>query len=133
MLEGSCLCGKVAYEIECEPRPIVHCHCETCRKTHGAAFSSVMAVPRKSFKWVRGEGLLRAHESSPGKFRRFCSQCGSHIVAERPSRDVVLIRLGCLETSIVGDVKAHIWRSNAASWYDPKEMAPELSEGLLQK
>src|SRR3954466_4318754 len=98
MLAGSCLCGGVAYEVDAPVGPIVHCHCQTCRKTHGAAFSSVTNVPRESFRFVRGEELLNAFESSPGKFRKFCTRCGSHIVAERTAQPTVLLRLGCLDT-----------------------------------
>ncbi len=130
MLEGSCLCGKVAYEADTDPQPMAHCHCQTCRKTHGSAFSSVMAVPRESFRLVRGEDLLRAFESSPGKFRRFCSACGSHIMAERTGEPVVLLRLGCLDTKIDEEPKVHIWRSDGATWYDPKGQLPELPEGF---
>src|SRR4029079_17510517 len=83
MLKGSCLCGSVHYEVDAPAGPIVHCHCETCRKAHGSAFSSVSPVPRDAFRWTKGEDLLAAFESSPGKFRRFCSKCGSQIIAER--------------------------------------------------
>src|SRR5215211_4901663 len=91
MLTGSCLCGSVAYEVDADPGPIVHCHCRTCRKTHGAAFSTVTNVPRDRFRWVRGESLLRGFESSPGKTRYFCTQCGSHIVAAREGKDTILL------------------------------------------
>jgi hypothetical protein len=131
MLTGSCLCGAVAYEVAAPLERIAHCHCRTCRKTHGAAFSSVTAVPRESFRWVRGEDVLAAWESSPGKFRRFCSRCGSHIMAERTAQPVVLLRLGCLDTSVAElPQQLHIWRSGAASWYDPKRQWPEKPEGL---
>ena len=83
MLTGSCLCGQVRYAVEAEIDVIVHCHCHTCRKTHGAAFSSVASVPRETFHWTAGETLLGAFESSPGKLRRFCTACGSQLVAER--------------------------------------------------
>lgn len=129
MLKGSCLCGAVAYEADAEPGPIVHCHCQTCRKAHGSAFSSLMAVPRDGFRWVRGEQRLGAFESSPGKLRRFCTACGSQIAAERAGQPTVMLRLGCLDTAITDRPKAHIWRSDAASWYDPKDMLPELAEG----
>ncbi|BAC50823.1 blr5558 [Bradyrhizobium diazoefficiens USDA 110] len=128
MLTGSCLCGAVAYEVDAEPAPFVHCHCQTCRKTHGSAFSSVMPVPRAAFRWVRGDELLAAFESSPGKFRRFCTRCGSHIMAERIAQPNVLLRMGCLDTPVAGPARAHIWRSDAASWYDPKDATPELPE-----
>ena len=59
MLTGSCLCGSVAYEVDADPGPIVHCHCRTCRKTHGSAFSTATNVPRDRFRWISGEDLLR--------------------------------------------------------------------------
>ncbi len=130
MLSGSCLCGAVAYEVDAPLERIVHCHCRTCRKTHGAAFSSVAAVPRGGFRWVRGQDVLSAFESSPGKYRRFCSRCGSHIMAERTAQPVVLLRLGCLDTPVAGRPQLHIWRSDAASWYDPKAQLAEKPEGL---
>ena len=83
MLTGSCLCGAVAYEADATVERIIHCHCQTCRKTHGTAFSSVTAVPREKFRWTRGADRLGAIESSPGKFRRFCSRCGEKTVVEK--------------------------------------------------
>jgi hypothetical protein len=130
MLTGSCLCGAVAYEADADLARIVHCHCQTCRKTHGAAFSSVTAVPREAFRWTRGQELLGAFESSPGKFRRFCTRCGSHLMAERVAQPVVLLRLGCLDSDVGDRPQVHIWRSEGASWYDPKTVSPELPRGL---
>jgi hypothetical protein len=119
----------VAYQVDAEPGTIVHCHCQTCRKTHGSAFSTVTTVPRDRFRWTKGEDLLRGFESSPGKQRYFCSNCGSHIVAERDGTGKVLLRLGCLDTPITDKPKLHIWRSEGASWFDPKDQVPEWPEG----
>jgi hypothetical protein len=130
MLSGSCLCGGVAYEVDATVGRIVHCHCETCRKTHATAFSSLTAVPRDGFRWTKGGELLAAFESSPGKFRRFCSQCGSHIIAERVNQPTVMLRLGCLDTPVEHGTQVHIWRSDGASWYDPKDAVPEMPKGL---
>lgn len=129
MLSGSCLCGAVSYEVDAKAGPIVHCHCQTCRKAHGSAFSSLAAVPRQSFRWTKGEELLSAYESSPGKVRRFCSRCGSQVFAERVDRPTVLLRLGCLDTPITDRPKLHIWRSDGASWYDPSDELPQFPEG----
>lgn len=130
MISGSCLCGQVRYEVDGELGGFVHCHCRTCRKAHGSAFSTVAAVPRTSFRWVAGEASLKSFESSPGKFRRFCAQCGSHIVAERPAQPTILLRLGCLDTPAQGQPRCHIWRSDGASWYDPELSLPQLPNGL---
>jgi hypothetical protein len=125
------LCQSVAYEVDADFDPFVHCHCCTCRKTHASAFSSVMPVPRPSFRWVRGEDLLSSYEASPGKFRRFCSRCGSHILAERMNQPNVLLRLGCLDTPMPDRAKAHIWRSDGATWFDPKDAVPEFAEAVV--
>jgi hypothetical protein len=129
MLAGSCLCGSVAYEVDANPGPIVHCHCGTCRKTHGSAFSTVSNVPRERFRWTKGEHLLKGFESSPGKQRYFCTQCGSHIAAERAGTGTILLRMGCLDSTIAERPRVHIWRSEAANWYDPKDALPEWPEG----
>ena len=130
MLTGSCLCGSVAYEVDGPPGPIVHCHCATCRKTHGSAFST---VTRDRFRWRKGESLLRGFESSSGKTRYFCTECGSHIVAERAGTGTILLRLGCLDTDIAERPRVHIWRSDAAPWFDPKDQLPEWPEGKAPK
>ncbi|MBN7796284.1 GFA family protein [Parahaliea mediterranea] len=82
MITGSCLCGSVKYEIHGEVSDIVHCHCVTCRKAHGAAFSSVAAVKDSDFT-LTSNHALGAFESSKGKMRYFCSNCGTQIYAKR--------------------------------------------------
>ena len=131
MLTGSCLCGRVAYEADAAVDALIHCHCESCRKAHGSAFSSIAAVPREAFRWTRGETGLKAFESSPGKLRWFCTECGSQIMAERVGRATVMLRLGCLDTPIEVERQTHIWRSDAASWFDPARILPERPEGIV--
>lgn len=130
MLTGSCLCGRLAYEADAEIDGVIHCHCETCRKAHGAAFSSIAAVPRERFRWIRGEEIRKSFESSPGKLRHFCSECGSQLVAERPGSPTVMLRLGGLDTPVQTERQWHIWRSDGATWYDPGAALPEFPEGF---
>ena len=129
MFKGSCLCGAVAYTVTCEPQVFGHCHCRTCRKAHSAAFSTVMSVPRESFRWDQGEDKLSSFESSPGKSRFFCSNCGSQMIANREATEYVLIRVGSIDTELKDRPKGHIWRSDGASWYDPEEALPQLPKG----
>ncbi len=41
MIKGSCLCGKVTFEISGEPSSLSYCHCSRCRKAAGV-FSAVV-------------------------------------------------------------------------------------------
>lgn len=130
MFEGSCLCGSVKYSVECDPQPMGHCHCRTCRKAHSAAFSTVMSVPNESFNWTQGEDHLSGYESSPGKIRTFCKNCGSQLVANREATDYVLIRVGSIDTEISERPQVHFWCSDGASWYDPKDKLPILPKAV---
>ena len=130
MFEGSCLCGQVRYAVSCDPQPFGHCHCRTCRKAHSAAFSTVMGVPKESFDWVAGEALLSSYESSPGKLRFFCSNCGSQLIASRESNDYVNLRVGSIDTDIKERPQVHFWCSDGADWYDPNQKLPILEQGV---
>lgn len=127
MTKGSCLCGKVNYEITGKLGDIVHCHCQTCRKAHGAAFSSVAAVSDSDFK-LKGEHMLKSFESSKGKKRYFCSNCGTQVYAKRENTQHIILRLGSLDTDPASPEKAHIWVSQKASWYTINQHLPQLAE-----
>ncbi|MFN3235830.1 MAG: GFA family protein [Pseudomonadales bacterium] len=129
-MKGSCLCGTVTYSIDCEPQSYGHCHCHTCRKAHSAAFSTVMGVPKTAFQWESGEDQLRGYESSPGKTRYFCSNCGSQLIASREENDYVNLRVGSLDTEISTRPQVHFWCSDGANWYDPREKLPILPKGV---
>src|SRR5262245_13735132 len=78
MIQGSCLCGAMRFEID-EAQIIVinNCHCSYCRKVSGAAFGTFVQLPGSSFRWLSGEQHLATFESTPGNRRAFCKVCGS--------------------------------------------------------
>lgn len=127
MISGSCLCGRVTYEISGRVGDIVHCHCRTCRKAHGAAFSSVAAVLDENFKLV-GREQLKSYQSSSGKHRYFCSNCGTQVYAKRDGTKHIILRLGSLDDDPGVKEKTHIWLSQKASWYSINSTLPECQE-----
>ncbi len=119
MIKGSCMCGKVTYVIKGKIGNITHCHCTTCRKAHGAAFSSVAAVQIEDFEFKSGSELIKCFPSSPDKVRCFCSNCGSHIYAHREGQAHYILRLGTLDDDPGVRPVNHIWLSLKAPWYEP--------------
>ncbi|WP_306110125.1 GFA family protein [Pseudomonas sp. LD120] len=115
-LNGSCLCKAVQYQVERLDLPIGHCHCQTCRKAHAAAFASTAGVMREHFQWTQGQKLLSTFESSPGKLRHFCSVCGSHLLAERPGQPHVILRVATLDDDPGQTPQVHIWTSHDVPW-----------------
>ncbi|MDF1642256.1 GFA family protein [Thalassolituus oleivorans] len=127
MISGSCLCEKVTYKITGRIGDIIHCHCKTCRKAHGAAFSSVASVQNDEFE-VIGREHLQSFESSQGKHRYFCSNCGTQVYAQRENAEHVILRLGSLDDDPLSPETKHIWVSEKASWYSINSHLPEMDK-----
>ena len=137
MIEGSCLCGAVAYRADAFTSPIGHCHCRTCRKAHSAAYATTARVARAGFAWTRGADTVANIESSPGKLRHFCPKCGSHLMAEWVTMDQVILRVGSIDSDFPERPVVHIWASQRAPWDDladdPDAQLPRLPEGAPAK
>jgi hypothetical protein len=124
MHKGSCLCGSIRYELSAELGDFGYCHCKSCRKASGTAHAANAPIDRAHFHLIDEDGTLREYQSSPGKFRAFCSGCGSPIyayVAATP--DVLRLRLGSLDTPFSKRAKAHTFVADKADW--------EIIEGPL--
>src|SRR5215470_9715186 len=97
-VNGSCLCGTVRYVLN-GASLMYHCHCGTCRKANGTAFATNLLAPAEAFEITSGRELLARFESSPKKFRYFCSGCGSPIYSQAEATSgVVSIRAGTLDS-----------------------------------
>lgn len=118
MYEGSCLCGKIRYRIDSELSDFGYCHCRSCRKASGSAHAANAGVDRQHFTLLDSAGLLREYESSPGKFRAFCCNCGSPIFAYLTrTKHLIRLRLGTLDTPFTKKAKAHIFVAESAPWH----------------
>jgi hypothetical protein len=115
-MRGSCLCGAIEYEVSQLDSPIEHCSCRSCRKAHAAAFNTAASVRREHFRWIRGHESLRSYESSPGKRRSFCGNCGSPLIAERTGLDMIILRVATLDEDPGTTPQSHIWTSQEVPW-----------------
>jgi hypothetical protein len=78
MVQGSCLCGEVLFEIdEAAIGLSVACYCENCRKVSGGPYGVYLQVRPAGFRWLAGEDQVATYESSPGNQRGFCLTCGA--------------------------------------------------------
>jgi hypothetical protein len=129
MYTGSCLCGSVQYQIEGELEPIQLCHCQQCRKAQGTPFVSNIPVQATAFSIVSGRESLKEYESSPGKFRAFCGNCGSPILSRRTSMpEVVRIRAGSINEALPVKPEFHIFAAHKANWWEIHDELPQYSE-----
>lgn len=125
-LNGSCLCGQVAFQVAGPLSDPLNCHWTMCRKAHGAAFRSRAAIASTSFEWLRGEPLVKIFESSPGECRTFCSNCGSNLVTEfEHNKDVLGLPLGVLDDDPGIRPECHVFVGSKAPWF---EITDDLSQ-----
>ena len=129
MHTGSCLCGTVSFEIDTPIRRFHHCHCRTCRKVHATVYGSSTLVDASAFHVLSGQESISQFNSSPGKTRYFCSNCGTHVYArcDRDPHDIIL-RLGALDGDLGIKAIGHIWVSHKADWYDISDDLPQSAE-----
>ena len=71
---------------------------------------------REHFRWVSGAKQVRTYESSPGKLRRFCSRCGTHLVDERPVQPHLFLDVATLDDDPRVRPALHIWTSDDVPW-----------------
>jgi hypothetical protein len=129
MYEGSCLCKSVRYQVTGPLGDFGYCHCTSCRKASGSAHAANAPVDRSNFQLLGGAETLREYESSAGKWRAFCSRCGSPIYAYvAASRDVLRLRLGSLDTPFTASPKAHTFVSDKAPWEPITDTLPQFPE-----
>ena len=79
---GRCHCGRVRFVATFPSRFCAHCHCESCRRAHGAAFVTWVGFPSAQVRVIEGAADLATHESSPQTYRRFCRHCGTKLFFE---------------------------------------------------
>ncbi|NMM36457.1 MAG: GFA family protein [Glaciimonas sp.] len=116
MVYGSCLCGRVKYQVTGDIRSASHCHCTMCQKQHGAACGSYANVDRAGFSYASGADAVAAYESSPGVTRGFCQICGSSLTwHSEKSPDCIAVSLGTLDAPYLGAVE-DIFTETRVGW-----------------
>ncbi len=126
MHTGGCLCGAIRYRIEGPLAPIQLCHCGQCRKAQGGPFASNIPVSADSFEMLQGGAQLSAYESSPGKRRWFCGDCGSPLYSESDAIPGVLrLRAGTLDSPVESRPASHAYVASKADWWTINDELPQ--------
>ena len=115
---GSCLCGKVKFQITGDITDASLCHCSICRKATGSAFGAYGGVESDQFRWVHGSENLKEFSVSEALRKYFCKNCGSTIATTHQSwPEFVYISLGCLDGNTPVKLEYHQFVDSRASWY----------------
>ncbi len=127
MIEGSCCCGAVKFQLSSAPSMMGTCHCSRCRK---AGASTIVFVKKEDLIWVQGKEQVALYRPGPPyKYGRcFCKVCGSSLGEILSDEDSFPIAANALDTEIGLRNQFHEFASERPSWSEICDDAPQ-SEG----
>jgi hypothetical protein len=133
MVTGSCLCGKVTFEIDGRPTRIQYCHARRCRKVTGSAFAAELAAKTSQFRWISGTHLVTVFEApllrEPPPYRHaFCRSCGSPLPVALEGTDFVVLHAGVLDGEPETRPFRHIFVAQRASWHTITDHMPQFDQ-----
>ncbi len=134
MVEGSCLCGGVAYRAGGPFEAMARCYCNECRKASGAECATNVTVEEDHVEWLRGRELLSSYESSPGNVRSFCSNCGSPVMKKTESIPGKLrLRTGLFDGDHGSRIQLHVFVGERAAWTEILDDLPQFERVPVPK
>jgi hypothetical protein len=105
--QGSCHCGKVAFEVEGEIDSALSCNCSMCQRKG----SLLWFVPRAQLRLSSGEDALATYTFNKHVIRHnFCSSCGIHPFGEGTDpkgNAVAAVNIRCIEGIDLAAVPVH--------------------------
>lgn len=132
---GSCLCGKVSYEISGNSGIFQYCHCSRCRKFTGSAHAANILVALDQFSWLSGEQYVGRYEPADAKHfaTSFCKHCGSSLPWRTQSNKAVVVPAGTLDSDPDIRPMQNIFCASKAVWYKDASELPKYDELPVKK
>jgi len=130
IVQGSCLCGDVAYEISSAPLRFFYCHCSRCRQGRSAAHCANLFYPSAGFRWTRGQEQVREYRLPGAQYfaTAFCTRCGSGAPRISVERQVAVVPAGTLDTEPGMGPSGHIYVASKAAWFVIADDLPQFAE-----
>lgn len=126
---GSCLCGKISYEIIGEFEKFFFCHCRYCRKDTGSAHASNLFSSTAKLKWLKGESDIKTYNyNNSGHIKSFCPNCSSALPNVQMDGKLLVVPAGSLDSDIAIIPTGHIFLNEKANWDNDLEDIPHYEE-----
>lgn len=127
MIEGSCCCGTVRFELTEKPSMMGMCHCSRCRKVGASALAFVKS---DQFKITAGRDKISTYKAEPPyKYNRcFCSECGTALGEVLSGLDSFPINANCIDSEMEIENTFHEFVSEKPSWFKIGDNAKQFEE-----
>jgi hypothetical protein len=81
---GACFCGAVTLEVSGTPEAMGYCHCSSCRSWSAGPVNAFTLWKPQQVQVTRGTEFLGRFQRSANSERRWCTQCGGHLLTHHP-------------------------------------------------
>ena len=86
---GNCFCGAVEVTVEGEPEGMGYCHCRSCRSWSGGPVNAFSLWKPEAVSVTGGEDNVATYVGNPASERKYCTQCGGHLMTNHPGLGLV--------------------------------------------
>ncbi len=115
-LNGSCLCGKIRFEITQNPMLTLACHCKGCQQMTASAFSLTVAVPSNGFEITKGKPIIGGLHKPQSRYYH-CDWCKNWIFTQpRPDIGFTSVRAMMLDDTDWFEPYIEVWTTEKLSW-----------------
>ena len=119
-IDGSCHCGRVAFEAIIDPRPVSVCHCTDCQTLTGSPFRVTVLCPGERIRMTGTAARIYAKVGDNGRtrFQHFCPECGTPVFTSGEGNEAEDwgIRWGSIRQRAELKPARQIWRRSAVHW-----------------
>ncbi|MEO8296278.1 MAG: GFA family protein [Burkholderiales bacterium] len=127
-VEGGCLCGQIRYRANAEGAMTAVCHCKSCQRQSGTAFSVLFVVPKDDIT-IQGETKVFNDLADSGNkvMRHFCPNCGSPVISKLEANPaIVAVKAGTLDDASWLKPALHVWCASKQPWVELPEHLPRF-------
>ncbi len=96
--QGACFCGAVQIELTGEPNMMGYCHCTDCAEWAGAPVNAFSLWSPENVKVTAGADKLASYARTEASHRKFCQDCGGHVLSEHPAMGMTDVYLNIVPT-----------------------------------
>ena len=125
IVQGSCECGAVAFDLHGPLRGVVVYHCLQYRKNSGHYWAAT-SVPTPQLRLRKSESLIRYRSSDVARCG-FCSGCGSRFFYELDGEGRTSVGAGTLDGETGLSTTKHIFIKDKCDYYDIACQAAQIA------
>ena len=95
--KADCFCGAVELEVTGKPVFAGYCHCSDCQAWSAAPINAFSLWKSDSVRITRGETDIATFHKTENSYRKFCKQCGGHLMTEHPRMRLIDVYANLLQ------------------------------------